>query len=127
LTNAELEKMMDTSDEWIRTRTGAEERRILKGEGLASSDMAVEAIRNIFEKKGIEPTGIDCVICATVTPDMLFPATANIICSKLGMTNAFGSDVEAACFGFLYSVTTGAALIESGRYKKVIVVGVDKM
>ena len=127
LTNSELEKMVDTNDEWIRSRTGVEERRIQKGEGLASSDMAVEAIREIFKKKGIKPTEIDCVVCATVTPDMLFPATANIICGKLGMTNAFGFDVEAACSGFLYSLTTGAALVESGRYKKVIVVGVDKM
>ncbi|RYG15480.1 MAG: ketoacyl-ACP synthase III, partial [Chitinophagaceae bacterium] len=127
LTNAELEKMVETNDEWIKSRTGIEERRILKGEGLGSSDMAVEAIKEIFKKKGISPTDIDCLICATVTPDMVFPATANIICDKLGMTNAFGFDVEAACSGFLYSLTTGAALIESGRYKKVIVVGVDKM
>lgn len=127
LTNAELEKMVETNDEWIRSRTGIEERRILKGEGLGSSDMAVEAIKEIFKKKGISPTEIDCLICATVTPDMVFPATANIICDKLGMTNAFGFDVEAACSGFLYSLTTGAALVESGRYKKVIVVGVDKM
>lgn len=127
LTNKELETMVDTNDEWIRTRTGIDERRILKGEGLGSSDMGVGAIQNLLEKKGIDPLEIDCVICATVTPDMMFPATANIICDKAGLKNAWGFDVEAACSGFLYSLTTGAALIESGRYKKVIVVGTDKM
>lgn len=127
LTNKELENMVDTNDEWIRTRTGIEERRIQKGEGLGSSDMAVEAIRVLLNKKNMHPSEIDCVICATVTPDMPFPATANIISGKLGITNAFGFDVEAACSGFLYSLTTGAALVESGRYKNVIVVGVDKM
>ncbi len=119
--------MVDTNDEWIKTRTGVEERRILKGEGLGSSDMAVEAIKDLCNKRGISPLEIECIICATVTPDMVFPATANIISDKLGMTNAFGFDVEAACSGFLFSLTTGAALVESGRYKKVIVVGVDKM
>lgn len=127
LTNQELETMVETSDEWITTRTGIKERRILKGEGLGSSDMAVEAIKQIFKKRNIDPTEIDCVICATVTPDMVFPATANVISDKLGMTNAFGFDVEAACSGFLYALTTGASLIESGRYNKVIVVGSDKM
>ncbi len=127
LTNQELEKMVDTNDEWIRTRTGINERRILKGEGLASSDMAVEAVKEIFTKRNIQPNDIDCVICATVTPDMVFPATANILCDKAGMKNAFGFDVSAACSGFLYSLTLGTSMIESGRYKKVIVVGVDKM
>ena len=127
LTNQELEKMVDTNDEWIRTRTGINERRILKGEGLASSDMAVEAVKEIFTKRNIQPDEIDCVICATVTPDMVFPATANILCDKAGMKNAFGFDVSAACSGFLYALTLGATMIESGRYKKVIVVGVDKM
>ncbi|MEO5646807.1 MAG: beta-ketoacyl-ACP synthase III [Chitinophagaceae bacterium] len=127
LTNKELEMMVDTNDEWIRSRTGIAERRILKGEGLGSSDMAVEAIKDLCGKRGILPNEIDCMICATVTPDMVFPATANIICDKLGIKNAFGFDVEAACSGFLYSLTTGAALVESGRYKKVIVVGSDKM
>ncbi len=127
LTNKELETMVDTNDEWIRTRTGIEERRILKGEGLGSSDMGVEAIKNLLEKRDLDPLEIDCVICATVTPDMMFPATANVICDKAGLTNAWGFDVEAACSGFLYSLTTGASLIESGRYKKVIVVGTDKM
>lgn len=127
LTNEILETMVDTNDEWIRTRTGISERRILKGEGLGSSDMAVGAVKNLLEKRGIGPEEIDCVICATVTPDMMFPATANIISDKAGMVNAFGFDVEAACSGFLFSLTTGAAFIESGRYKKVLVIGVDKM
>jgi 3-oxoacyl-[acyl-carrier-protein] synthase III len=127
LTNFELEKMVDTNDEWIRTRTGVEERRILKGEGLGSSDMAVPAVQELCRKRGIDPLEIDCIICATVTPDMVFPATANIIADKLGATNAFGFDLSAACSGFLYALTTGASFIESGRYKKVVVVGVDKM
>ncbi len=104
------------------SRTGVKERRILKGEGFGSSDMGVEAIKELCIKRGISPSEIDCVICATVTPDMVFPATANIISDKLGITNAFGFDLEAACCGFLFSLTTGAALIESGRYKKVVVV-----
>jgi 3-oxoacyl-[acyl-carrier-protein] synthase III len=127
LTNFELEKMVDTNDEWIRTRTGIEERRILKGEGLGSSDMAAPAVRDLLAKRGIEATEIDCIICATVTPDMVFPATANIIADKIGAVNAFGFDLSAACSGFLYALTTGATYIESGRYKKVLVVGVDKM
>ncbi len=127
LTNKILETMIDTNDEWIKSRTGVSERRILKGEGLASSDMGAEAVREILKKKGISPDEIDCVICATVTPDMLFPATANIISDKLGIKNAFSFDVNAACCGFLYALTTGTAFIESGRYKKVIVVGSDKM
>jgi len=127
LTNKELETMVDTNDEWIRTRTGIEERRILKGEGLGSSDMGVEAVKNLCAKKGISPDEIDCLICATVTPDMVFPATANIICDKAGITNAFSFDIGAACSGFLYALTTGTTLVESGRYKKVVVVGVDKM
>jgi len=127
LTNFDLEKMVDTNDEWIRTRTGIEERRILKGEGLATSDMIVPAVKQLCEKRGIHPMEIDCMIVATVTPDMLFPATANIACDKLGAKNAWGFDLEAACSGFLYALTTGTALIESGRYKKVVVVGADKM
>lgn len=127
LTNQELEKMVDTNDEWIKSRTGIEERRILKGEGKASSDMAVPAIQDILRKKNLDPKDIDCIICATVTPDMVFPATANIVADKLGATNAWGFDLSAACSGFLFALTTGASLIESGRYKKVIVVGVDKM
>ena len=127
LTNAILETMVDTNDEWIKSRTGIEERRILKGEGLATSDMAVPAVLELCQKRGISPLEIDCLICGTVTPDMIFPATANIICDKIGAVNAWGFDLSAACSGFLYSLTTGAALIESGRYKKVVVVGADKM
>lgn len=127
LTNAELETMVDTNDEWIRTRTGIEERRILKGDGLGSSDMAAPAVLELCKKRGIDPTEIDCLICATVTPDMVFPATANIICEKVGAVNAFSFDVMAACSGFLYALTTGAAYIECGRYKKIVIVGVDKM
>lgn len=127
LTNAILETMIDTNDEWIRTRTGVEERRILKGEGLATSDMGAPAVLELCKKRGISPEEIDCMICATVTPDMFFPATANIICDKIGAINAWGFDLSAACSGFLFAVTTGATLIESGRYKKVVVVGTDKM
>ncbi|MFN3794889.1 MAG: beta-ketoacyl-ACP synthase III [Chitinophagaceae bacterium] len=127
LTNFDLEKMVDTNDEWIRTRTGIEERRILKEPGKASSDMAVPAVQEILRKRNMDATEIDCIICATVTPDMVFPATANIIADKLGATNAWGYDMSAACSGFLYALTTGAMYIESGRFKKVIVVGVDKM
>ena len=127
LTNFDLEKMVDTNDEWIRTRTGVEERRILTGPGKGSSDLGAPAILQLCEKRGIKPEEIDCIICATVTPDMVFPATANIIADKIGAVNAWGFDLEAACSGFLYGLTTGAALIESRRYKKVVVVGVDKM
>jgi 3-oxoacyl-[acyl-carrier-protein] synthase-3 len=127
LTNFDLEKMVDTNDEWIKTRTGITERRILRGEGLATSDMVVPAVKELLQKRGIDAAEIDCLIVATVTPDMIFPATANIACDKLGAKNAWGFDLSAACSGFLYAVTTGAALIESGRYKKVVVVGADKM
>lgn len=127
LTNDDLAKMVDTNDEWIRTRTGIVERRILKGVGLATSDLAAPAIMDIIRKKNLDPLEIDCIICATVTADMLFPATANIVAGKVGASNAFGYDVSAACSGFLFALTTGAAYIESGRYKKVIVVGADKM
>ncbi len=127
LTNFDLEKMVDTNDEWIRSRTGISERRILKEPGKGSSDMAVPAIEEILRKKGLDPKEIDCIICATVTPDMIFPATANIIADKIGATNAWGYDMSAACSGFLFALSTGAMYIESGRYKKVIVVGVDKM
>jgi 3-oxoacyl-[acyl-carrier-protein] synthase-3 len=127
LTNKILETMVDTNDEWILSRTGISERRILKGEGLGSSDMAVVAVNELLKKRGIDPLEIDCVICATVTPDMVFPATANILSDKAGMKNAFGFDLSAACSGFLFALTVGTSMIESGRYKKVIVVGVDKM
>ena len=127
LTNFDLEKMVDTNDEWIRTRTGISERRILREPGKASSDMAVKAIEEILRKKNLDPLEIDCIICATVTPDMIFPATANIIGDKIGAKNAFGFDLGAACSGFLFALNTGAAFVETGKYKKVIVVGVDKM
>jgi len=121
LTNFDLEKMVDTNDEWIRTRTGISERRILNEPGKATSDLGAGAVLNL------DPKEIDCIICATVTPDMFFPATGNIIADKVGATNAFSFDLAAACSGFLFALTTGAAYIESGRYKKVIVVGADKM
>jgi len=127
LTNFDLEKIVDTTDEWIRTRTGIEERRILKGEGKGTSEMVAPAVKLLCEKRGIDPLEIDCLIVATVTPDMIFPATANIVCDKIGAKNAWGYDVSAACSGFLYALTQGAALIESGRYKKVVVAGGDKM
>ncbi len=127
LTNFDLEKLVDTNDEWIRSRTGISERRILREPGKASSDMAVKAIEEILKKKQLDPLDIDCIICATVTPDMVFPATANIIGDKIGAKNAFGFDLGAACSGFLFALTTGASFVEAGRYKKVIVVGVDKM
>ena len=127
LTNAELETMMDTNDEWIISRTGIKERRILKGEGLGTSDLAVGAIKNLLEKTGIDPLDIELIICATTTPDMQFPATANIIADKAGLKNAWGYDVSAACSGFIYALTTGSQFIETGRHKKVIVVGADKM
>ncbi len=127
LTNADLEKMVNTNDEWIRTRTGVEERRILKGAGKATSDLCVPAVLELCQKRGIDPSEIECMIVATVTPDMYFPATANIVCDKIGATNAWGFDMSAACSGFLYALTTGAMYIESGRYRKVVVVGSDKM
>ncbi len=127
MTNTELETIVDTTDEWIQSRTGIKERRILKGEGKGSSDIAVEAVKNLLEKRGIGPEEIELVICATTTPDFQFPATANVICDKAGMKKAFGYDVNAACSGFLFALTTGAQFIESGRYKKVLVIGIDKM
>lgn len=127
LTNKELEQMVDTNDEWIKTRTGISERHILKGEGKGTSDMATEAVVKLCAKKGIDPLEIDLLICATVTPDHQFPATANLICDKSGCKNAWSFDVMAACSGFLYALETGAKFIESGKYKKVIVIGADKM
>lgn len=127
LTNSELEKIVDTTDEWITTRTGIKERRILKGEGLGSSDIAVEAVKELLKKRKIGAEEIDLLICATTTPDHQFPATANIISDKAGLANAFGFDINAACSGFLFALNTGAQFIETGKYKKVIIVGVDKM
>ena len=127
LTNFDLEKMVETSDEWIRTRTGIEERRILKGEGKGTSEMVVPAVLDLLKKRGIGPEEIECIIVATVTPDMVFPATANLVADKVGAVNAFGYDISAACSGFLFALVQGASFIESGRYKKVVVVGADKM
>jgi 3-oxoacyl-[acyl-carrier-protein] synthase-3 len=127
LSNTDLEKMVDTTDEWITTRTGIKERRILKDPNKATSDMGVEVVKQILEKTGISPEEIDMLICATVTPDTTFPDTANTILAKVGAKNAFGYDINAACSGFLYALTTGAKFIESGMYKKVIVIGADKM
>ncbi len=127
LTNFDLEKMVDTNDEWIRTRTGIETRHILKGEGLGTSDMAVEAAKGVLAKRGIGADELDMVICATVTPDFVFPATANVISDKIGAVNAWSYDINAACSGFLYALTTGSQFIETGKYKKVLVIGGDKM
>lgn len=127
LTNFDLEKMVDTNDEWIRTRTGIQERRILKTPGWATSDMVAQAVKEICRKRGIDASEIDCILVATITPDLPFPSTANLVCEKVGAKNAWGFDLSAACSGFLYALTTGASLIESGRYKKVIVAGSDKM
>ncbi len=127
LTNQELETMVDTNDEWIVTRTGIRERRILKGEGKATSDLAVPAVNGLLEKRGISAEEIDLIIFCTSTPDMLFPATANILADKIGAKKAWGYDLQAACSGFLFGLTTGAQFIESGKHKKVLVVGGDKM
>lgn len=127
LTNADLEKIVDTNDEWIQTRTGIKERRILKDPTKASSDMGAEAVKGLLKKRQISPDEIDMVICATATPDHLFPATANIISDKCGIKNAWSFDVMAACSGFLYAITVASQFIETGKYKKIIVVGSDKM
>jgi 3-oxoacyl-[acyl-carrier-protein] synthase-3 len=125
LSNEDLAKLVDTSDEWITSRTGIKERRIMK-DG-ASSDMAAAAVKALLEKKGIDPLEIELVIVGTVTPDHPFPSTANIVCDKVGMKNAWSFDVNAACSGFLYALSTGSQFIESGKHKKVLVIGVDKM
>ena len=127
LTNAELEKAVETNDEWIVSRTGIRERRILKGEGLATSYLGIQAVQGLLEKTGTKPEDVELLICATVTPDMMFPDTANLIAHKTGLKNAFTFDVGAACSGFLFALTTGAQYIRSGMCKKVIVVGADKM
>ena len=127
LTNQELSEMVETTDEWIMQRVGIKERRILKGEGLGTSDLGAPAVRGLLEKTGTPPEEIDLLICATVTPDMMFPATANIISDKVGIKNAFSFDINAACSGFLFALQTAGAYVETGRYKKVIVVGADKM
>lgn len=127
LTNKELEGMVETNDEWIVSRTGIKERRILKGEGLATSDLGVKAVEGLLKKRGIGAEDIDLIIFTTSTPDMPFPATANILADKIGAKNAWGFDLQAACSGFLFGLTTGAQFIETGRHKKVLVVGGDKM
>ena len=127
LTNQELETMVDTNDEWITSRTGIKERRILKGEGQGTSVMATEAVKGLLEKTDTQPEEIDLVICATITPDMPFPSTANIVSANVGATNAFSYDIGAACSGFIYALTTGSKFIESGMYKKVVIIGGDKM
>ena len=127
LTNQELETMVDTTSEWIETRTGIKERRILKGEGLGTSDMCTKAIEELLKKRGISAMEIDLIIVATVTPDYVFPSTANIVCDKVGAKNAWGFDLAGACSGFIYGLTTGAQFIETGKHKKVIIVGGDKM
>ncbi len=127
LTNKELETMVDTNDEWIRTRTGIQERRILKGEGQGTSVMGIEAVNRLLEKTNTDPKEIDLIICATVTPDMRVVDTANLVARNTNCTNAFTFDLNAACSGFLFALSTGSKFIESGTYKKVIVLGADKM
>jgi len=127
LSNSDLEKMVDTSDEWITTRTGISERRILKGTGLGTSFMAEKAVKGLLDLSGTDPDDIDLLICATVTPDMPFPSVANLVCNKVGIKNAFSYDISAACSGFLYALATGAQFVQNGTHKKVIVVGSDKM
>ncbi len=127
LTNDELSRMVDTTDEWIMTRIGIKERRLLREEGKATSDLGVEAVKNLFAKTGTKPEEVDLVICATVTPDMRFPATSCIICDKLGIKNAFAFDLTSGCSGFVYALSTAARFVESGRYKKVVLVGAEVM
>jgi len=127
LTNKELETMVDTNDEWITSRTGIKERRILKGENQGTSVIGTGAVKGLLEKTGTDAKEIDLIICATVTPDMVFPATANLIADKVGAINSFSFDISAACSGFLYALSIGSQFIETGKYKKVIIVGADKM
>ena len=127
LTNADLEKMVDTSDEWITTRTGISERRILKEPGKATGFMATEAAREALEKRGVSAEDVDLIIVATVTPDMTFPAVACLVQAELGASKAWGFDVSAACSGFVFALSTGAQFIETGKHQKVLVVGADMM
>ena len=127
LTNQELETMVETTDEWITTRTGIKERRILKGKDMGSTEMAVPCVEGLLKKRGISAEEIDMIVYASVTPDMVFPASANILADKIGAKNAFGFDLNAACSGFIYALTTASKFIESGTHKKVLVVGCDKM
>lgn len=127
VTNEDLSKIVDTSDEWITTRTGIKERRLLKGKDKGASEMGVHIVQEICEKRGITPEEIDLIIVGTITADYGFPSTANVICDKVGATNAWGYDLSAACSGFIYGLATGAQFVETGRYKKVVVIGLDKM
>lgn len=127
LTNEELSQMVDTSDEWIMTRIGIKERRILKGEAKGASYMGERAVKNLFEKTGLKPEEVDLLICSTVTPDRLFPATANIIADKTGIRNGFGFDVNAGCSGFLYTLEVATQYIQTGKCKKVVIVSAEKM
>lgn len=127
LTNAELETMVATNDEWIVSRTGIKERRILKGEGLGSSHMGAEAVKGLLAKTNTAPNEIDLLICATTTPDFIFPCTANLICDMVGIKNVGSFDIQAACSGFVYALTLGSQFIETGKYKKIVIVGADKM
>lgn len=127
LSNAELAELVDTSDAWITERTGIKERRILKGEGLGTSHMGAEAVRKLLHKTGTKPGEIDLLICATTTPDMVFPSTANLICDMVGIRNVGSFDVQAACSGFIYAVTIATQFIGTGMYRKIVVVGADKM
>jgi 3-oxoacyl-[acyl-carrier-protein] synthase-3 len=127
LTNHELAKMVDTSDEWITSRTGIKERRILKGKEMGASFMAIEAVKRLLKKSGTKPEEIEMLIVATVTGDYVFPATANIVSDKIGAVNAWSYDINAACSGFIYALTTASQFIQTGAHKKIVVVGVDKM
>ena len=127
LSNEELSRMVDTSDEWIQTRVGIKERRILTEEGLGTSYMARKAAKQLLQKTGVDPDTIDALIVTTTTPDYKFPSTASIVLGKLGLKNAFAFDLSAACCGFLYTMDMAASMIQSGRYKKIIVIGADKM
>jgi len=127
LTNKELESKVDTNDEWITSRTGIKERRILKGEGLGTSHLAEKAVKEVLRKTNTNPLDIDLLVCCTTTPDFIFPATGNLLCDMCGLKNAFSYDLNAACSGFLFGLVTGSQFVETGKYKKVLVVGADKM
>lgn len=127
LTNEDLSKIVETSDEWITTRTGIKQRHIQRGEGLATSHMAAEAVRGLLKKTNTQPEEVDLVICATVTPDYMFPSTANLVCTQVGIPTIGSFDILAACSGFLYALSIGSQFIETGKYKKVIIIGADKM
>lgn len=127
LSNADLEKMVDTNDEWIRTRTGIHERRILKDPEKATAFMAAEAASEALDRAGVSADEVDAIIVATVTPDFIFPATACLVQKRLGADRAYGFDLSAACSGFIYALSTGSMMIESGRHEKVLVIGADKM